>query len=141
MNTYTISELAAACGLSVHTLRFYEKAGILQAVARAGNGHRRYQDSDRLWLEFVLRLKQTGMPLDQIRNYADLRAAGDASLEPRMQMLQQHRSQLLLELAALHANLEALEQKITLYQTQIKQRKANHASTSSSTSKPRQRKQ
>jgi DNA-binding transcriptional MerR regulator len=115
----SIGELAALTGLSAHTLRFYEKAGVLQAAKRADNGHRRYNSQDVLWLEFVLRLKQTGMPLADIREYAQLRAAGEMSLQQRLTMLELHRQRLAITMSELAANASALDDKIRIYQTMI----------------------
>ena len=75
-----IRTLAQLSGVSAHTLRFYEAEGILKPAARGENGHRRYLPSDIQWLEFVLRLKQTGMPLAEIRQYAALRAEGETTV-------------------------------------------------------------
>ena len=69
--TLSISELSRRSGVSNHTLRYYEKAGVLAPTTRASNGHRRYLASDVAWLAFVLRLKATGMPLTDIKQYAD----------------------------------------------------------------------
>jgi DNA-binding transcriptional MerR regulator len=94
-NFISIGELSRLTGLSTHTLRFYEAAGVLKPIARAANGHRRYHSNDVLWLEFVLKLKLTGMPLAEIREYAQLRAQGEMTLSPRMTMLKLHRDRLL----------------------------------------------
>ncbi|MFZ6874434.1 MerR family transcriptional regulator [Undibacterium sp. Di27W] len=115
----SISELAALTGLSAHTLRFYEKAGVLQAANRADNGHRRYNSQDVLVLAFVLRLKQTGMPLAEIREYAQLRAQGEMSLQERLTMLKLHRQRLATTISELVANASALDDKIQIYQKMI----------------------
>ncbi len=106
-------------GLSAHALRYYEKAGILQPADRAPSGHRRYHAEDVAWLEFVLRLKATGMPLAEIRRYAELRAAGSRSLRTRLAMLQGHRQRLRAHMADLSRNLAALEEKIRAYRKMI----------------------
>lgn len=116
----SIGELAALTGLSAYTLRFYEKAGVLQATKRADNGHRRYNSQDVLWLEFVLRLKQTGMPLAAIREYAQLRADGEISLQQRLTMLELHRQRLATTMSELAANASALDKKIQVYQEMIR---------------------
>ncbi|MFZ6745043.1 MerR family transcriptional regulator [Undibacterium sp. JH2W] len=115
----SISELAALTGLSAHTLRFYEKAGVLQAANRSDNGHRRYNSQDVLGLTFVLRLKQTGMPLAEIREYAQLRAQGEMSLQERLTMLKLHRQRLATTISELVANASALDDKIQIYQKMI----------------------
>ena len=72
---YRIQEFAALTGLSADTLRYYEKEGLL-APARYANGYRIYSERDAAWLAFILRLKETNMPLAQIKAFARLRAGG-----------------------------------------------------------------
>lgn len=121
MNTtlLSIGELARQCELSTHTLRYYESAGVLRPALRAANGHRRYREDDVQWLAFVLRLKQTGMPLQDIRHYAELRAQGDSTLGHRLAMLAQHRERLARQLLALSASADALDAKMDLYRAHI----------------------
>lgn len=120
----SIGTLSRLSGISAHTLRFYEKQGILKPVGRAGNGHRRYRQQDQLWLEFVVRLKRTGMPLAQIRQYADLRADGDPTLRVRLAMLELHRERLAAHIAELSACAAALEDKIAVYRQTIDRARA-----------------
>jgi DNA-binding transcriptional MerR regulator len=115
----TVSQLSIQCGLSAHTLRFYERSGILRPAARSKSGHRRYSEQDVLWLEFVMRLKATGMPLTQIKQYAALRSRGDSTLMPRMLMLEQHQQRLKQEIAVLIECSQKLGQKIRLYKQQL----------------------
>lgn len=121
MNTsfLSIGALARHCGLSTHTLRYYESEGVLRPALRATNGHRRYREDDVQWIAFVLRLKQTGMPLQEIRHYADLRAQGGATMQARLSLLAQHRERLAREIEALSASAEALDAKMDLYRQQI----------------------
>ena len=86
---YHIQEFAALTGLSADTLRYYEKEGLL-APARDGNGYRIYSESDAAWLAFILRLKETNMPLAQIKAFARLRAEGEATLAARYALLLAH---------------------------------------------------
>lgn len=120
----SIGELARLSGLSTHALRFYESAGVLRPVGRAANGHRRYRGEDVRWLEFVLRLKVTGMPLAEIRQYAQLRAGGEATLSPRLAMLELHRRRLVDKMAELEASAGALDEKIRTYRKMIAAAKA-----------------
>jgi DNA-binding transcriptional MerR regulator len=119
----SIGELSRLSGLSTHALRFYEAQGVLRPAGRASNGHRQYNHGDVLWLEFVLRLKNTGMPLAEIRDYAVLRAAGDESLAPRLDMLAQHRQRLALKLAELSECAQLLDEKIGTYRKMILKQK------------------
>lgn len=118
-NVLSIGELSRLSGLSAHTIRFYEAQGILQPVGRAANGHRRYHRNDVLWLEFVLRLKLTGMPLAEIKKYADLRAEGDETLLQRLAMLELHRERLVTRIDELSKCAAALDDKIHTYQEMI----------------------
>ena len=115
----SIGELARLTGLSTHTLRFYEAAGVLKPIGRAANGHRRYQPNDVLWLEFVLKLKVTGMPLAEIKQYAQLREQGEKTMTPRMTMLKLHRQHLVAKMAELAECASALDDKIAIYRKLI----------------------
>ena len=126
----TIGELARLSGLSTHTIRFYETEGLLSPINRAANGHRRYRAEDVAWLEFVLRLKKTGMPLAQIREYAQLRAEGERTLSSRLAMLQQHRQYLDQQLNELTVYANALDEKIRWYQKVIGEESQNASAES-----------
>lgn len=117
----SIGDLARLSGLSTHTLRFYETEGLLSPIGRAANGHRQYRAEDVAWLEFVLRLKKTGMPLAHIRQYAQLRAQGENTLSSRLAMLQQHRQNLDQQLNELTLYANALDEKICWYQRAMQQ--------------------
>lgn len=124
-NFIAIGELSRLTGLSTHTLRFYESAGVLKPIARAATGHRRYHSDDVLWLEFVLRLKLTGMPLAEIKQYAQLRAQGEMTLSPRLTMLKLHRERLVAKMAELSECANALDEKIRTYRRMIAKSKAH----------------
>jgi DNA-binding transcriptional MerR regulator len=114
-STMSIGELSKVSGLSTHTLRYYERLGILKPADRGTSGHRQYRADAVAWLDFVLRLKITGMPLAEIRKYAQLRASGDKTLQPRLMMLELHRKRLVSDIAELAGNLTALDSKIKTY--------------------------
>ena len=118
-NAISIGELARLSGLSTHTLRFYETEGILKPAGRLANGHRRYYREDVLWLEFVLRLKLTGMPLAEIKQYAALRPQGEKTLQPRLTMLKLHRDRLVTKLNELSTCANVLDDKIRTYRKMI----------------------
>jgi DNA-binding transcriptional MerR regulator len=117
--TLSIGDLAHQCGLSTHALRFYEAQGILQPARRAANGHRRYGIADVQWVAFVLRLKETGMPLADIRHYAELRTQGDRSLQARVELLHLHRDRLDRKMAELSDCAAALDTKMQTYRRLI----------------------
>lgn len=114
-STVSIREMAHRCGLSAHTLRYYERAGLIRPVSRAANGHRRYCLSDQAWIEFLNRLRATGMSIRQMAQFARLRAQGEASLGARRALLEAHRSAVQSKVAAWRECLTALAQKIEHY--------------------------
>jgi DNA-binding transcriptional MerR regulator len=71
-----LSIAARASGVSAYTLRYYERAGLIDDVGRADSGHRRYGDDDLAWIEVLQRLRATGMPIRTIRRYAELVRTG-----------------------------------------------------------------
>src|SRR5690348_8852888 len=87
----SIAEVATLTGLSKDTLRYYEKARLIEAVVRSSGGQRRYAASDLDWLAFLLRLRATGMSIADMRRFADLRRDGDASVPSRLELLTRHR--------------------------------------------------
>jgi len=114
----TIAEAAAASGLSVHTLRYYERDGLLlDAVERAPSGHRRYTEQDLGWITLVTRLRATGMPVREVRAYAALVRAGADTEAERLALLRAHRERVLAEMEAVRGHLAAIERKIALYES------------------------
>lgn len=110
-----ISEFAAQAGVSAHTLRYYEKIGVLPAIARDAGGQRVFDPSDLDWIAFVTRLKETRMPLDQIRAYAELRQQGPQTAAARCQLLEQHADALEAELSRAQHHLRRIRDKIAGY--------------------------
>ncbi|WP_280189905.1 MerR family transcriptional regulator [Delftia sp. PS-11] len=111
----TITEVARRTGLSVDTLRYYERAGLIAPVARTPGGQRRYAASDLDWIAFLLRLRETRMPIGQMKAFAQLRSAGSATAAERRQMLEQHLQQVLATIASLQQAATALQAKIVHY--------------------------
>ena len=110
-------DFSARLGLSAHTLRYYERIGLLDLVERAANGHRRYSAEDAAWVEFLRRLRATGMPIRQMQQFAALRRLGDATLQERRELLEAHQRTVLQRKAELEADLAAIAEKIHHYQT------------------------
>ncbi len=113
----SIRQFAARTGLSADTLRYYEKIGLLRQVARDASGFRVYGPRDLEWIGFILRLKDTGMALDDIIRYADLRECGDTTLAARQMLLEQHAARH-ERIQRDHEHLDALRAKIALYRQQ-----------------------
>ncbi len=114
----SIRQFAARTGLSADTLRYYEKIGLLRHVARDASGFRVYGPRDLEWIGFILRLKDTGMALDDIIRYAELRECGDTTLAARQALLEQHAARLHERIQRDHQHLDALQAKIALYRQQ-----------------------
>ncbi|SDG50327.1 MerR family transcriptional regulator [Paraburkholderia phenazinium] len=112
----TIGQVAATTGVSTHTLRYYEQAGLIRAVGRTEAGHRLYSPTDLDWLQFVMRLKATGMPIAGMQAFAALRAQGEATIGARRAMLETHRDTVLAHIAELQTNLGAIVDKIAYYE-------------------------
>lgn len=110
-----IGELATSAGISRDTLRYYERAGLLPAPLRDAAGHRVYQARDVEWLQFLMRLRATGMPISAMRRYAALRAAGETTLAARRTMLAAHRDRVQARMADMADSLGALDRKIAHY--------------------------
>jgi DNA-binding transcriptional MerR regulator len=112
--------MAKALGVSAHTLRYYEQAGLIRPVSRSGAGHRLYSPADIEWLRFVMRLKATGMPIAGMQAIAALRAQGIETAAERRALLIEHREAVLAELNQWQANLAAIEQKIRDYDAMVR---------------------
>ncbi len=110
-----IGDLARRCGLSVHTLRYYERIGLLPPPVKNGSGHRDYDASILAWIGFLGRLKTTGMPIQSMLLYARLREQGPATAKARQTLLEEHRTAVKAHLAEVQASLAALDAKIDSY--------------------------
>ncbi len=112
MRRMTIREAAQQTGASAHTLRYYERAGLIAPVDRAADGKRRYSETDVIWLTFLRRLRASGMSVAQMRQFAQLRTGGDAKAHDRRLLLEEHANVVRGQIASLSENLEILERKI-----------------------------
>lgn len=113
---YTTKEISEKTGVSIHTLRYYEQIGLLDPVERAANGHRRYTDADVRRLDFLKRLKGTGMSINEMVHYVTLFREGEATVTERRIILEEHRAQVEAQVAMLQETLRLLDSKIEHYQ-------------------------
>jgi DNA-binding transcriptional MerR regulator len=111
----TIAEVAERTGLTRDTLRYYERDGLMLGVSRAGSGHRRYSEHDLGWIELITKLRATGMPIRDVRRYAELVRAGDGNEDERLALLRAHRERVGAQLVAMTAYLAAIDAKISYY--------------------------
>ena len=121
---YSIGDFSRLTGLGIHTLRYYEHEGLI-APERNSSNRRCYSDKDFTWIEFIKRLKDTGMPIKEIRHYAKLRAAGNPTLSERMEMLAQHQQALNEQIAQLQEHKIKLDEKIEFYKKEIERVQKN----------------
>jgi DNA-binding transcriptional MerR regulator len=131
-----IGDLAKRSGLSAHTLRYYERIGLLPYADRDRSGQRNYDAAILTWIEFLARLKTTGMPLADMRRYAALRQQGDGTGPARQQLLEQHREQVRAHVAELTACLLVLDTKIAGYAAAEPQRMNIHDAQPATTIRP-----
>ena len=113
-----IGEFSKRTGLSVDTLRYYEKEELL-TPQRDFNDRRVYCEADIRWIEFIIRLKDTGMPLKEIRRYAQLRSKGGSTMNERLEMLIVHKTNLEAQIEQLIVHKEKLSDKIQFYRDEI----------------------
>jgi DNA-binding transcriptional MerR regulator len=114
---YTIDEAAQRAGVSAHTLRYYERIGLLEPVGRASSGHRRYSEADLGAVAFLSCLRQTGMPIRQMQEFMELTRAGDDTIPDRIAALAAHRQELAEQIALLDRHFEAITNKIEHYRS------------------------
>ncbi|MGW2841342.1 MerR family transcriptional regulator [Streptomyces sp. NPDC001493] len=112
---YTISEVVARTGLTAHTLRWYERIGLMPHVDRSQTGQRRFTDKDLDWLAFVGKLRLTGMPVADMVRYAELLREGEHTFDQRQELLEATRRDVRARIAELHDTLTVLDYKIDFY--------------------------
>ncbi|MFE7230014.1 MerR family transcriptional regulator [Streptomyces sp. NPDC002405] len=112
---YTISEVVAFTGLTAHTLRWYERIGLMPHVDRSHTGQRRYTNRDLDWLDLVGKLRLTGMPVADMVRYAELVRAGEGTYGDRHALLEATRRDVLARIAELRDTLAVLDRKISFY--------------------------
>ena len=117
---FRIGEFSKLTNLGIHTLRYYEHEHLITPERNFSN-RRCYTDKDLAWVDFIKRLKDTGMPIKEIRKYAELRAEGDSTLSERMQMLIFHRKALNEQINQLQEHMKKLDEKIKFYQIRLYQ--------------------
>ncbi len=117
----TIQEVAQATGLSAHTLRYYERVGLIHPIDREENTHRRYSADDVGWINFLTKLRATGMSIKDMQRYAHLQRQGDATLPERVEMLKCLRDAVEEHIRDLNENLSLIHYKIDFYSKLIQE--------------------
>ena len=115
----TIADAARDAGVTAHTIRYYERAGLLAPIGRNGSGHRRFTTDDVEWIVGITKFRATGMPIRLIREYAELVRDGDGNEAERLALLEAHREDVRRRLEEVQRNLELVDYKIDLYRGRL----------------------
>jgi DNA-binding transcriptional MerR regulator len=118
----TIREAARELGLSEHTLRYYERIGLIHSIGRAGNTHRRYSPEDIGWIGFLAKMRSTGMPIRTLQRYVELTRQGDEPLPERLAILEAHREKVRADIDELRRNMDAIDFKISFYRGELEKK-------------------
>lgn len=118
--TYTISQAAEKVGLTAHTLRFYDKEGLLPFVQKSASGIRVFTQKDLEWLVLIECLKGTGMSIREIKQYIDWLAAGDSTLTERLELFRRQKRRLETQMAELQQYMDKINYKIAFYEEAVK---------------------
>lgn len=116
---YSIQEVSRRTGLSAHTLRYYEKEGLLPHVGRTPGGFRQYSEEDLESLSLICCLKRTGMPLREICRFVKLAHEGDGSLRERVALLREHRERVAAQMTEMQQHLDKVECKLHFYSEKL----------------------
>jgi DNA-binding transcriptional MerR regulator len=120
--TLTIAKTSELTGLSPSTLRYYERIGLIDGVERGPDGRRRYQSADLAWMAFLLRLRTTGMSIQGMLAFAELRRGGNATVRERLELLRRHQAQVRRRYEAVMRSLDAIDSKIAHYERLVEER-------------------
>ena len=118
---YSIQEVCNKTGLTAHTLRYYEKEGLLTHVSRSSGGFRQYSDEDMEWLGLICCLKNTGMPLQEIARFVQLAHEGDETLEERVKLLKDHREKLIARMDEMQKYLDKITWKVNFFSGKLEE--------------------
>jgi DNA-binding transcriptional MerR regulator len=116
---YSPGEAVRRSGLSLDTLRYYERIGLLGRVARDHSGRRRFDEDDLTWLRVLVCLRETGMPIARMRRYAELVRAGEGTIAERVDLLSEHDARVEEQIKTLCAQREHLRKKLAAYREML----------------------
>ena len=124
---YSIQEVSQKTGLSAHTLRYYEKEGLITGVERSRGGFRQYTDEDLEALGLVCCLKNTGMSLQEVLRFVQLTREGEHTLEERVTLLREHRENVLKRMEEMRRHLEKVTWKLNFFSEKLAAYRASDA--------------
>ncbi len=124
---YSIQEVSKKTGLSAHTLRYYEKEGLISGVERTPGGFRQYTDEDLEALGLICCLKNTGMSIQEIARFVQLTREGEHTLEERVELLRVHRENVIERIAEMQKHLEKVTWKLNFFSEKLRAYEAGKA--------------
>lgn len=119
--SYSIKQVSEKTRLPSHTLRYYEKEGLLPFIKRTEGGIRRFSDDDLDWLGLICCLKETGMPIKQIKEFVDLSIQGGETLKQRCEMLVEHKQNVEDDIKMMEKHLQKVTMKINHFTAQYEE--------------------
>jgi len=117
---YSIQDVSKKTGLSAHTLRYYEKEGLLSPVKRTQGGIRQYRDEDLEALGMICCLKNTGMSLQEISRFIQLARQGDQTLKERVELLREHRESVIQRMNEMQKYMDKVTWKLNFYSEKLR---------------------
>ena len=126
---YSIQDVSNKTGLSTHTLRYYEKEGLISGVERSQGGFRQYTDGDLERLGLIRCLKNTGMSIQEIARFVQLTHEGDHTLEERVELLREHRERVLERMAEMQKHLDKVTWKLNFFTEKLRAYEAGQKET------------
>ncbi|MGX5633949.1 MerR family transcriptional regulator [Bacillus thuringiensis] len=115
--TFTIKEISTLTNVSASTLRYYENEGLLPVIKCGNNGYRLYTEDNIEWINLLLALRLTGMPIKEIKKYIELYYQGSSTLNDRKKMMLQHKKRVENEITQTYKHLEKINYKLAVYDT------------------------
>ena len=112
---YSIKQAAQRTGLTEHTLRYYDREGLMPFLQRSASGIRRYSEDDLCWLGLICCLKDSGMPLSTIKEFMHLCLQGEGTCEERKELLERHKQKILSQMCVLEKSLCTINYKLNHY--------------------------
>lgn len=119
MQTYSISEAAKKLDLTTHTLRYYDKEGLMPFVERTSNGTRIFKETDINALKIIECLKSTSMPIKEIKNFIDWCSEGDSTLQERYDMFLERKAIVEAQMKELQETMKLIDHKCDYYKTAL----------------------
>ena len=124
---YSIKDVSKKIGLTAHTLRYYEKEGLISGVERSQGGFRQYTDEDLERLGLICCLKNTGMSIQEIARFVQLTHEGNHTLQERVELLRVHRENVLARIAEMEKHLEKVTWKLNFFTEKLRAYEAQQA--------------